>query len=79
MVSIMITATEAQNNFGKYLGIVMNGDEVIITKNGKPAARIIPEQAVASTIAESLLGIVSSNKSNVREEELRGKYGYNHK
>ena len=29
------TATEMQNNFGKYLSIVINGGEVIVKKNGK--------------------------------------------
>ncbi|MBQ8007086.1 MAG: type II toxin-antitoxin system prevent-host-death family antitoxin, partial [Lachnospiraceae bacterium] len=29
------TATEMQNNFGRYLSIVQNGKEVIVTKNGK--------------------------------------------
>ena len=27
------TSTEMQNNFGRYLQIVMNGGEVIITRN----------------------------------------------
>ena len=29
------TATEMQNNFGKYLSLVMAGQEVIVTRNGK--------------------------------------------
>ena len=29
------TATEMQNNFGKYLSLVMTGQEVIVTRNGK--------------------------------------------
>ena len=29
------TATEMQNNFGKYLSLVLAGKEVIVTKNGK--------------------------------------------
>ena len=29
------TATEMQNNFGRYLNLVMSGQEVIVTKNGK--------------------------------------------
>ena len=32
---VTATATEIQNNFGRYLALVMNGDEVIVKKNGK--------------------------------------------
>ena len=34
MVEMIATATEVQNNFGFYLRVVMEGQEVIITKNG---------------------------------------------
>lgn len=33
------TATEVQNNFGKYLSMVQRGDEVVVLKNGKEVAR----------------------------------------
>lgn len=39
---LTITATEMQNNFGKYLNSIIQGQEIIITKNGTPVARIIP-------------------------------------
>ena len=35
------TATEVQNNFGKYLQLVQTGGEVIVMKNGKEVARLI--------------------------------------
>ncbi|MBR4610598.1 MAG: type II toxin-antitoxin system prevent-host-death family antitoxin, partial [Erysipelotrichaceae bacterium] len=35
MVEATATATEMKNNFGKYLEMVIRGNEVIITKNGK--------------------------------------------
>ena len=42
MVEATATATEMKNNFGKYLEMVIRGNEVIITKNGKPVAQITP-------------------------------------
>lgn len=36
-----VTATEIQNNFGKYLQSVQEGNEVVILKNGKEVARLI--------------------------------------
>lgn len=37
-----ITATEFKNNLGKYLDYVMDNHDVVITKNGKKAARLSP-------------------------------------
>lgn len=38
----VITATELKSNLGTYLDYVINNNEVIITKNGKKAVRLIP-------------------------------------
>ena len=35
------TATEMQNNFGKYLSLVMAGQEVIVTRNGKEVGGVV--------------------------------------
>ena len=35
MVEAIATATEMKNQFGKYLQMVINGNEVIVTKNGQ--------------------------------------------
>ena len=60
MVGAMATATEMQNNFGKYLNIVMEGKEVIVTKNGRVVGRFIPQDAVVSFLSDSLLGVISA-------------------
>ena len=31
----MATATEMQNNFGKYLNLIISGQQIIVTKNGQ--------------------------------------------
>ena len=38
----VITATELKLNLGKYLDLVSNDNEIIITKNGKKAIRLTP-------------------------------------
>ncbi len=70
------TSTEMQNNFGRYLQIVMNGGEVIITRNGKEVGRVIPRNAVVSYLTDSLTGILSKDASleQAREERLKAKY-----
>ena len=43
-----VTATDIQNNFGKYLQAVQDGMEIVVIKNGKEVARLIShEQSVS--------------------------------
>jgi len=77
MISTTATATEMQNNFGKYLSLVMEGKEIIVTRNGKEVGRFVPKDAVVTYLTDSLTGIIGENLSEtvVREEGLKGKYG----
>ncbi len=43
-----INIHDAKTNFSKLIEAVTQGEEIIIAKAGKPAARLIPIQAVAS-------------------------------
>lgn len=73
---IFATATEMQNNFGKYLNLVMNGQEVIVTKNGEEVGRFIPKEASVSFLTDSLTGILKDDYdfSEVKAERLLNKY-----
>ena len=77
MNSTTATATEMQNNFGKYLSLVMEGKEIIVTRNGKEVGRFVPKDAVVTYLTDSLTGIIDGDLSEtvVREEGLKGKYG----
>lgn len=70
------TATELQNNFGKYLGFLIEGEQITITKNGKEIGRMIPSNAAISFLTDSLTGILSEYESaeSERESSLRSKY-----
>lgn len=70
------TATELQNNFGRYLNLVMSGQEVIVTKNGKKVGRFVPEDGAVSFLTDSLTGILKKEHDieEEREAELKGKY-----
>ena len=57
-----VTATEVQNNFGKYLRVVQTGGEVIVMKNGKGVARLV------SFLTDSLTGVL---KNDYNEKESR--------
>ena len=70
------TSTEMQNNFGRYLHMVMNGGEVIVTRNGKEVGRFIPREAAVSYLTDSLTGVLAGNTDidQAREERLKEKY-----
>lgn len=73
---VTATATEMQNNFGRYLALVQNGDEVIVKRNGKEVGRFIPCDAVVSYLTDSLTGILKGDYDlkEAKEERLRDKY-----
>ncbi len=70
------TATEMQNNFGRYLTLVQGGNEVIVTKNGKEVGRFIPRSKAVTYLTDSLTGILRGDMDvdQAREERLREKY-----
>ena len=76
MIGATATATEMQNNFGRYLNLVMSGQEVIVTKNGKEVGRFVPRDASISYLTDSLAGILKGNldAEQAREERLKEKY-----
>ncbi|HJB34907.1 MAG TPA: type II toxin-antitoxin system prevent-host-death family antitoxin [Candidatus Blautia merdipullorum] len=71
------TATEMQNNFGRYLNLVMSGQEIIVTKNGREVGRFIPKNAAVSYLTDSLTGILKEDKDfdEMKSERLTEKYG----
>ena len=64
----MVTATELQNNFGKYLQYVLSGEEVVILRNGKEVARLISHEKSVSYLTDSLVGVL---KSTYDEKQLK--------
>lgn len=77
MIATTATATEMQNNFGRYLNLVMNGQEIIVTKNGHEVGRFIPKAAAGSYLTDSLIGVLHDDGSidNAKAERLAEKYG----
>jgi prevent-host-death family protein len=76
MIEAMATATEIKNHFGKYLQMVINGNEVIVTKNGQEVGRFVPKGKTASYLTDSLAGILKGDYDykDAKEEALREKY-----
>lgn len=66
------SATEVQNNFGKYLQFAMDSGEVIILKNGKEVARLISKEKTVSFLTDSLRGVLHADYDDkaIREERI---------
>ena len=66
------TATEMQNNFGKYLALVIEGQQIIVTRNGREVARVIPKEDAVSFLTDSLTGVLKGNTNidQARKESL---------
>ena len=54
------TATDVQNNFGKYLQMVQTGEEIIILRNGKEMARLISHDKSVSFLTDSHIGVLKN-------------------
>ena len=63
------TSDELQNNLDKYLNLVMEGQQVIITRNGRKAVRIIPEDTAGSHLTDSLTGILKEDTDLDEEKD----------
>ena len=72
----MVTATDVQNNFGKYLQIAMDHGEVVIMRNGKRVARLISEEATVGYLTDSLRGVLKQQYTDEDVTAARtAKYG----
>lgn len=65
---ITATATEVQNNFGKYLHLVQTGEEVIVLKNGIEVIRMVSHDKSVSFLTDSLIGVL---KGDYDEKDVR--------
>ena len=67
-----VTATDVQNNFGKYLQAVQDGDEIIILKNGNEVARLISKKQSVSFLTDSLTGVLKNDydETSVKAERM---------
>lgn len=68
-----VTATEIQNNFGKYLQYAQAGNDVVILRNGKEVARLISHEKSISFLTDQLIGVLKGvyDEKAMREERLK--------
>ena len=68
---MIVKSTEVQNNFGKYLEIASR-QEIVITKNGLPVARLLGMRDTLSFLADRLVGILPQDvdENEAKSERL---------
>ncbi|HHX53673.1 MAG TPA: type II toxin-antitoxin system Phd/YefM family antitoxin [Clostridiales bacterium] len=68
----VVTATEIQNNFGRFLKMAQEGKDIVITKNGVEVARLISKGKTVSFLSDRLVGVLSSDvdEKKARSERL---------
>ncbi len=69
---LTVSATEMQNNFGKYLKLVQSNEEIRITKNGEEVARMISREKTVSSLTDELTGVLKNDYDykKMREEKV---------
>jgi prevent-host-death family protein len=78
-VAVSINVHEAKTHFSKLLARVIQGEEIVIAKAGKPVARLIPERPLAP--APRVPGIdkgklrIAGDFDKMSESELEEWYG----
>ncbi len=70
------TATEVQNNVGRFLKVAQEGGEVVIFKNGVEVARLVSKEKTISFLSDQLVGVLSNDMD---EKSARAKRMRRHK
>ena len=77
---MIVNATEFKTRTGKYLELVDN-EEIIITRNGREVAKLVPISKQGTPNADYLYGLLADfpnkdiDKERLRNERIEDKYG----
>lgn len=80
MIKVIVNATEFKTRAGKYLELV-DKEEIIITKNGREVAKLVPFKKQGTPNADFLYGLLANHenkditKNEIRDERIKRKYG----
>ena len=70
--TMVISSSKIQNNFGHYLELAVN-EEIIITRNGLPVARLLGMNSAISFLSDQLVGLIpfDASEERLRDERLQ--------
>jgi len=67
---MIINSSDFQNNVGKYLDLA-EGQEIVITRNGSPVARLVGMNKTISFLSDRLVGLIPPDEDEDAEKEER--------
>jgi len=67
---MIINSSDFQNNVGKYLDLA-EGQEIVITRNGSPVARLVGMNKTISFLSDRLVGLIPPDVDENAEKEER--------
>jgi len=67
---MIVSSTDIQNNFGRYLDLADN-EEVVITRNGSPVARLVGMKKSVSFLSDRLVGLIPNDIDEAAEKSER--------
>lgn len=67
---MIINSSDFQNNVGKYLELA-EGQEIVITRNGSPVARLLGMNRAVSFLSDRLVGIIPQDVDEDAEKPGR--------
>lgn len=76
---MIVNATEFKTRAGKYLDIV-DKEDIIITRNGKEVARLVPVKKQGTPNADFLYGLLADSENKditvdqIRDKRIKEKY-----
>ena len=65
-----IGAFEAKNTLGSLLDRVLEGEEIVITRHGKPVARLVPNAAVDQSAAHAAAERIRARARSLKAGEF---------
>jgi prevent-host-death family protein len=67
---MLINSSDFQNNVGKYLELA-EGQEIVITRNGLPVARLLGMNKAISFLSDRLVGLIPPDVDVGADKEER--------
>lgn len=67
---MIVNSSDFQNNVGKYLDLA-SGQDIVITRNGAPVARLVGAEKTISFLSDKLVGILPQDIDLGKEKTER--------
>ncbi|TXT39491.1 MAG: Prevent-host-death family protein [Comamonadaceae bacterium] len=71
-----VTIAQAKNHFSSLIHSVELGQEVVLTRHGKPVVRLVAEQPIQAAQSQSQLEAIALSNLSAARSRLKGKVSF---